>query len=85
MKTISDLRRELFQSIQDLRDKKITLAEAKQIASTAQTIINASKVEVDFLKQVKRDESLFFPKTIESIDKTLREIEEANKEPYKTG
>ena len=50
VKTISDLRAVLFQSIQDLRNGTIDVAKAKQIASSAQTIINASKVEMDFLK-----------------------------------
>jgi len=95
MSTAKDLRKTLYQSIQDLKEGTIDVAKAKQIASTAQTIINLGKVELEFLKLAGRKDSPFFPALgtgeekeepePETIDQTLQEIEERNKEPYKTG
>lgn len=40
----------LFDTLRDLRAKKITGEEAEAINRTAQTIINSAKVEVDYVK-----------------------------------
>lgn len=49
---IDSLRSALFDTLRSLQDKEnpMDLERAKAINDTAQTIINASKVEVDFLK-----------------------------------
>lgn len=40
----------LFDTLRDLRAKRITGEEAEAINRTAQTIINSAKTEVDFIK-----------------------------------
>lgn len=77
--TASKLRKLLFETICDLKEGKISVEKAKQIASSAQVIINLSKVEIDFAKLAHRKELDFFP---ESIDETLRKIEDKKNEPY---
>jgi hypothetical protein len=49
---IEDLRNHLFATIEALLDEEepMDLNRAKAVSSTAQTIINSAKVEVDFLK-----------------------------------
>jgi hypothetical protein len=46
---IDDLRKHLFDTLQDLRnkDKPMELDRAKAISDVAQTIINSAKVEVE--------------------------------------
>lgn len=53
MKDITDLRKSLFQALDDLADKQAspeTIDRAKAISDVAQTIINSAKVEVDFIR-----------------------------------
>jgi hypothetical protein len=54
MKTIQDLRKDLFDTIADLRnkDKPMELDRAKMISEVAQTIINSAKVEVEFIEAI---------------------------------
>lgn len=49
---IDDLRKHLFDTLADLRDKDkpLDLDRAKAISDVAQTIINSAKVEVDHLR-----------------------------------
>ena len=49
---IDDLRKHLFDTLADLRDKDkpLDLERAKAISEVAQTIINSAKVEVEHLK-----------------------------------
>lgn len=46
------LRDKLFDCIDDLKNKRITVGEAKEICGIAQTIINSVKVEVDYMKVI---------------------------------
>jgi hypothetical protein len=48
--TLDDLNSILFDTLRDLRAKKITLEESEAVNRTAQTIINSAKVEVEFVK-----------------------------------
>lgn len=50
MKTISDLRGILFDTINDVRDGKTDKDRAKLVVDIAQTIVNTAKVEVDFMR-----------------------------------
>lgn len=50
MKNISDLRNELFETIQALKDGKIDVEKAKAISDIGQVIVNSAKTEVDFIK-----------------------------------
>lgn len=53
MKTIADLRKRLFDSLDDLSDKNAspeTIARAKAVSDIAQTLINTVKVEIDYIR-----------------------------------
>jgi hypothetical protein len=69
---------------QRLLDNTIDIKAANQIAINTQTIINAAKVQIEIMKLTKSDTCDFFSevKQLESIDATLKEIEERRKAPY---
>lgn len=50
--TIEDLRRDLAQTIRDVRNKEdpLDIDRAKVVAELAQTMINSAKVEVDMIR-----------------------------------
>jgi len=48
----TELREHLFATIRGLKDKSISIEQAKAISDTAQTIINGAKVEVEYAKVV---------------------------------
>lgn len=50
MKNINDLREELFDTIQKVKDGKIKPEDAKIISELSQVIINSAKAENDYLK-----------------------------------
>ena len=52
LKTLADLRGELFETLAALRDKEnpMEIARAKAVANIAQAIINSAKTEVAYLK-----------------------------------
>lgn len=52
MNDINQLRTTLFDTMNSLKDKTITPAEAKAITNAAQTIINSVKIEIDLIKAV---------------------------------
>lgn len=52
-KTISGLRNDLFETISLLKSGKIKTAEAKEISTLAQVIINSAKLEIEYRKQFK--------------------------------
>ena len=52
--TITDLREDLAASIKGVRDKSMTVEEAKAVSDLGQTMINSAKVEVDMLKALGR-------------------------------
>jgi hypothetical protein len=51
-KTVKDLRDDLFDTLEKLKDGKMEIDKAKAITNVAQTIVNSAKVEVDFIKAV---------------------------------
>lgn len=59
---IAALREHLFATLADLRNKEnpMDLARARTISEVAQTLINAAKVEVDFIEATNSTESEFF-------------------------
>jgi hypothetical protein len=64
--SIEDLRNHLFTVIEELQDpeSKMEITKAKTIAQLAQTIINASVTEIEFMKLVQRNSPTnFFPDT----------------------
>ena len=48
--TIKDVRRELFDSLQKLKNKEITPEEARVIALLGQTLFNSARVEAEIIK-----------------------------------
>lgn len=51
-KTVKDLREDLFDTLEKLKDGSMEIDKAKAITNVAQTIVNSAKVEVDFIKAV---------------------------------
>lgn len=52
--TITDLRADLAASIKAVREKTMSVEEAKAVSDLGQTMINSAKVEVDMLKTFGR-------------------------------
>lgn len=53
--TIGDLRNLMFETLERLMDEEdetMTIEKAETVAKVGQVIVNASKVEVDFMKNV---------------------------------
>lgn len=58
-KNISDLREALFDTLQALKDGKITVEQAKAMSDIGQVIINSAKVEVDYIRANNGGETPF--------------------------
>ncbi|KAK50229.1 hypothetical protein [Bordetella bronchiseptica] len=58
-KNISDLRDAMFDTIQALKEGKITIEQAKAMSEIGQVIINSAKVEVDYIRANNGGESSF--------------------------
>lgn len=83
MKNLQDLRNVLLEIIPEIRTGKIEVNKANAICTATNSIINLTKLELDFLSS-KEIETDFISKPItESLEETLKRIEEKNKEPYK--
>ena len=52
--TIRDLRADLAATIRALREKTMTVEEARAVSEVGQTLINSAKVEVDMLRVLGR-------------------------------
>lgn len=50
MKTMDDLRRVIFETIDDVRKSKIDATTAKAISELAQNVINSAKAEADYAR-----------------------------------
>lgn len=61
MKTVEDLREHLFQTLEGLRNKSITIEEAKAVASVGQVIVNSAKVEAEVMKTTRYRGTGFLP------------------------
>lgn len=51
-RNMNSLREKLFDTMDGLQSKSVTVAEAKAICEVAQVIINTAKVEIDFIKAI---------------------------------
>lgn len=60
-KRITDLRDNLFETMELLKGGKIDVDTAKAMSDIGQVIINSAKVEIDFIKAVGGDGSGFIP------------------------
>jgi len=81
-KDITNLYEVLFQTIKDLRDGDIDIHQAKAINESAQVIINAGKLQIDYLKLQQKAESSFLEDKKAGLNGTLREIQQKNQETY---
>lgn len=58
-KNIGDLREAMFDTLQALKDGKVTIEQAKAISDIGQVIINSAKVEVDYIRANNGGETPF--------------------------
>lgn len=50
MNDVTALRKHLFDAIEGVKNKSMSIEQAKAIADISQTVINSAKVEVDYAK-----------------------------------
>lgn len=50
MNDVTALRKHLFDAIEGVKNKTMSIEQAKAIADISQTVINSAKVEVDYAK-----------------------------------
>jgi predicted RNA methylase len=55
MNDINTLRNHLFDAIEGIKSKTMSIEQAKAIADISQTIINSAKVEVEYAKSTDSD------------------------------
>lgn len=69
-----------------LKDE-ISVEKARTIAQNMQVVINAAKLQLDYMRITKRKNADFFLMSDiaapEEIKKSIKEIEEREKEPYR--
>lgn len=81
-KDISNLYEVLFDTINSLKNGEIDIVQAKAINESAQVIINAGKLQVDYLKMQEKKDSSFFEDKRAAVEDSLRKIEEKKKQTY---
>ncbi len=74
---IDDLRNHLFEAIEMLKTGDMDLETAKGVAQLGQVIVNVSRLEVDYVKNVANLGTEFFPIAKEAAD----DFKEGNFEP----
>lgn len=79
MRTLESLRNTLLDIIPDIRSGKLEVGKANAICSMTNSIINLTKLEVDYYETNKVGKSEFI---LSPLDNTIKQIEEKNKEPY---
>jgi hypothetical protein len=80
---ISDMYTLLLETAKGVKDGTIEIDKAKTIAEVSQVVVNAGKLECEYLKLAQKTDSKFLTDKTESIDETLKEIEQRRKETYK--
>jgi hypothetical protein len=71
---IDDLRNHLFETIEMLKEGEMDLDTARGISQVAQVIVNVTKLEVDFVKNVAGMGTGFIP----VAEEQLRELKDRN-------
>lgn len=56
MSVLNELRNSLLQTVEDVRNKKIDATDAIAISKNAQTIINLTRLELDYFMLSKTDD-----------------------------
>ena len=79
---ISDLYGALMQTINGLRDGSVSVDQAKAINEAAQVMVNAGKLECEYLKIAERTSSKFLADKNATLEESLKEIETRQKQPY---
>lgn len=67
---LNELRNALLQTVEDVRNKKMTAHDAMAVSKNAQAVINLTRLELDYhqLKTKRTEESLDFFKLPEKTD-----------------
>ena len=67
---IEDLRNHLFATLEALQDDEtpMEIERAKTIAAVAQVIVNSAKIEVDFIKATKTENSSGFIAEVKRLE-----------------
>ena len=81
---------EAIQQLIDVNDmvinNKISPEKARAIAQNMQVVINAAKLQIDYMKLTKKNNAEFFKMEdamkLPPIDETLKEIEQNQSKPY---
>ena len=72
MKDLNDLRQLLMDNIEKLNEGKIDVKAAQAVSSQAQTILNMARLELEYIKVVRKNKSIFFDsEELESEKKLL--------------
>jgi hypothetical protein len=74
IENIRDLRDDLIQLYENLKDKKIGLKEVKELTNTAGKIMNSAKLELEYRSFVGNKEEILFLKTYEENKSTAEDI-----------
>jgi len=92
--TLVDVRNHAINTLEGILDGSIEIEKAKQVKGLLDTIINSSKTQVDFINSIPKNikENMNFDELMQisgsfrddnyELDKTLKHIEEKNKQPY---
>jgi hypothetical protein len=90
--TLSDVKNESLELINKIKNNQIKGSEAKEIVGALNTIIEVSKIQIDFLKSLSQEQKqsldinhileMFGAKKEPTIEDTLKEIQERRSKPY---
>lgn len=80
MRSLQQLRNLLLDIIPEIRNGKVEVNKANAICAATNSIINLTKLEVDYLGS--QDENFKSDFIIETVEKTVLELENKQKFPY---
>ena len=80
MRSLQQLRNLLLDIIPDIRDGKIEVNKANAICAATNSIINLTKLEIEYFEN--QDNEFTFDFIVEPISETLKQLESKHKAPY---
>lgn len=80
MRSLQQLRNLLLDIIPDIRAGKIEVNKANAICAATNSIINLTKLEIDYFENQDNDFTSDF--IVEPISETLKQLENKHKTPY---
>ena len=80
MRSLQQLRNLLLDIIPDIRAGKIEVNKANAICAATNSIINLTKLEIDYFENQDNDFTSDF--IVEPISETLKQLENKHKAPY---